>query len=462
MTIWQPNLEKYSSPKYKALAQAIDDAIAKGELRPGEKLPTHRKLADLLGVTVGTVTRAYAEAERKHLIESKIGSGTFVRTTGSGTSFEISHAEQGVIDLGFSFALPLNQAELLSQELQLLSQDKKILQHILEYQPPGGMLHHREAGLQWLDITGIQSAEMERLIITNGGQHGFHSATAALCQAGDTALSCGLTYPGFSAVAQQLGLRHVGLEWDDQGVLPEAVKLACQRFKPRILYVNTRINNPTCEVMTEARIDSIAEILREHQVWVIEDDVQGCLQDKTLPTFTNRHPDISVFVTGTSKALTGGLRIGYLLAPQAVDRAIRSAVQASCWMAAPMMAEIVSRWITNGTAQNIINSQRDIMDKRQKLVGEFLKDSSFKAAEKGYNVWLPLPETRRAQEFTKSLANRKVLVKPSTAFAAGHFNAPQAIRFCTGGHTSLADLRTALEIISDELKQPGPELDFSH
>lgn len=460
MTIWQPNLDKYKLPKYKALATAIGEAVTQGELKPGDKLPTHRKLADLLQVTVGTVTRAYAEAERKQLIESRVGSGTYVRGRSRSGEFEINHPDKDVIDLSFSFALVLNQTELLSEELKILSNDHKLLREILDYQTPGGIIHHREAGLKWLEMTGVYSGNTDRIIITNGGQHGFHTATTALCQSGDSVVSCGLSYPGFAVVNQQLGLRHIGLDWDDQGVLPQALRLACARFKPRVFYVNTRINNPTCEVMTERRIDEIAEIIREHQMWVIEDDVQGCLQDKSIPTFANRHPDITVYITSTSKALTGGLRIGYILPPPSIDRPIRHALKASCWMAAPMMAEIVSRWIDKGIALSIIETQQRIMRQRQALVSEYLKGHSYNSADHSYNVWLKLPENRQAQEFWQTLSSKNILVKPASAFVSGNFTPPQAVRFCVGGDTSDSDLKKALEIISTELKQPGPEIDF--
>ncbi len=460
MTIWNPDISQYDLPKYKALATAIDDAIVSGELKAGDKLPTHRRLADTLSVTVGTVTRAYAEAERKQLIESRVGSGTFVKTHSSGNDFELNHPSKDVIDLSFSFALVLNQTEELAEELKALSSDAKLLREILEYQTPGGILRHREAGMKWLEMTGVYSGNTDRIIITNGGQHGFHTATAALCQSGDTVISCGLTYPGFSVVTQQLGLRHIGIEWDSEGILPKALRLACSRFKPRVFYVNTRINNPTCEVMTEQRIDEIAEILREHQIWVIEDDVQGCLQNKSIPTFANRHPDITVYITSTSKALTGGLRIGYILPPPSIDRTIRHALKASCWMAAPMMAEITSRWIEKGLALSIIQTQQKAMKKRQQMVSRYLNQYHYNSAEHSYNVWLKLPENRNAQEFCQSLAAQNVLVKPSTAFAAGNFVPPQAVRFCLGGDTNRSDLEKALEIIKTELQQPGPEIDF--
>jgi len=228
-----------------------------------------------------------------------------------------------------------------------------------------------------------------------------------------------------------------------------------------MIYLNTRINNPSCEQMTSQRIDDLAEVLKRFQVMVVEDDVQGCLLDPTTPTFVNRHPDITLFVTGTSKALTGGLRVGYLLPPKALVRAVAGAIRSSCWMPAPLMVEIASRWIAGGLADRIIELQCKELRLRHEMVADVLRLQQFNSVERGFNVWLQLPETRRAQEFCHSLEKQNVLVKPSTAFAVGHFHAPQAVRFCVGSDISLASLRSALEIIQQELSQPGAEFDLT-
>src|SRR5262249_45432541 len=79
MTIWVPDLRTHKGPRYLAIADALGDDAGAGRLRAGTRLPTHRDLADRLGLTVGTVTRAYAEAARRGLVSGEVGRGTFVR-----------------------------------------------------------------------------------------------------------------------------------------------------------------------------------------------------------------------------------------------------------------------------------------------------------------------------------------------------------------------------------------------
>src|SRR5918995_3042170 len=82
MTMWLPNMESRRGPVYRAIADAIDEDVQNGALRAGARLPPHRELADHLGVTVTTITRAYTEAARRGLTSGHVGRGTFIRGSG--------------------------------------------------------------------------------------------------------------------------------------------------------------------------------------------------------------------------------------------------------------------------------------------------------------------------------------------------------------------------------------------
>ncbi|MGH6954530.1 MAG: GntR family transcriptional regulator, partial [Alphaproteobacteria bacterium] len=81
--MWAPKLAGRAGPVYRSIADALAEEIEEGGLAPGTRLPTHRALADRLGVTIGTVTRAYADAQRRGLVGGEVGRGTFVRHQGA-------------------------------------------------------------------------------------------------------------------------------------------------------------------------------------------------------------------------------------------------------------------------------------------------------------------------------------------------------------------------------------------
>jgi hypothetical protein len=82
MTKWSPALDELAGPRYVAIADALAADISNGRLPAGTRLPTHRDLAWELKVTVGTVSRAYAEAERRGLIYGEVGHHLAVRARG--------------------------------------------------------------------------------------------------------------------------------------------------------------------------------------------------------------------------------------------------------------------------------------------------------------------------------------------------------------------------------------------
>src|ERR1700741_4015800 len=83
MTNWIPDLSGRNGPRYRAIAEALADDVRGGGRAGGTQLPTQRALAWKLHVTIGTVSRAYAEAERRGLIAGEVGRGTYVRAAGS-------------------------------------------------------------------------------------------------------------------------------------------------------------------------------------------------------------------------------------------------------------------------------------------------------------------------------------------------------------------------------------------
>ncbi len=190
MTTWQPNLEGRTGPRYIAIADALAADLAAGRFRAGERLPTHRDLAWRLGVTVGTVSRAYAEAGRRGLVSGEVGRGTFVRAAMPREAQVMTvpgEAEPGFIDLNFNFPPSGGEEQALRATLSALAAapDSAAL---LAYQSHAGLPAHRAAASQWLTRYGIEAAP-ERIAITAGAQHAILVTFAALTRPGDAAWS---------------------------------------------------------------------------------------------------------------------------------------------------------------------------------------------------------------------------------------------------------------------------------
>ncbi len=455
MTMWVPALADRGGPRYLAIADALGEDTARGRLKPGVKLPTHRELADKLGVTVGTVTRAYAEASRRGLVSGEVGRGTFARGAAPEPQpLPPAPLQSGAIDLSRNHPTPLaDGATLLRSTFQALSK-RADLGLLLEYAPDVGAAEHRAAGAAWLALAGLD-ARPENIIVTNGSQHGMTAILAAVCRPGDLVLTEALTYPGIKALAGVLHLRLQGLTMDGHGLRPDAFETACRAGAPRALYTIPTIQNPTTSVMPESRRREIARIAREHGVLIVEDDVHGPLLENGPPPIARLAPDVTCYLGGTAKALAPGLRISYVVAPSNMIARLGAGIRATTWMATPLMAAVAAEWIHDGTAKQLVKRRRDEARARQKLAAAQFGAREREANPAGNHVWLHLPEPWRSESLAEAARRRGVLVTPAQAFVVGRATAPHAVRVCLAAARDRAELQEGLTRLVQVLDGPA-------
>ena len=451
MTIWVPQLEGRPDPRYRAIADAIDEDVLAGRLRPGERLPTHRELAERLGVTVGTVSRAYGEAARRGLLSGEVGRGSFVR---SWPEPAVPPDRPGVVDLSLNHPPDSGSARrALHAALSALAA-RADLGALLAYPPDGGHPAHRSAGAVWMGRTGLD-APPERVVVCSGSQHGLTTVLATILEPGDLVLTESLTYPGLKAAASLLRLRLHGLPLDAEGLRPDAFEDACRRGGAKALHCVPTIQNPTTAVMPATRRREIAAIARTHGVAILEDDTHALLPEPQLTPISAHAPEISYYVVSTSKTLAPGLRIGYVLAPPGMVDRLAQAIRATAWATAPLMAEIATTWIGDGTADVILADRRREAAARQELARRVLAGVEHHAHPVGYHVWLPLPAPWRSESFTAEARRRGVAVTPAEAFLVGRDQAPHAVRVCLGHARTREELETGLKRVAETLAAPA-------
>ncbi|HKF59923.1 MAG TPA: PLP-dependent aminotransferase family protein [Dongiaceae bacterium] len=460
MTSWTPDLSRHDGPRYRAIADAIAADLHAGQLKPGDRLPTHRDLAYRLGVTVGTVTRAYAEAQRRGLLEGHVGRGSFLAgLTRPAPSLPASgltmadHESTGMIELSLAFP-PQATDELLQRTLTELARQPGVTR-LLNYQPHAGMAHHRAAGAAWIGRHGLE-VPADRVIVTAGAQHGLCVVAGTLLKPGDLLLSEGLTYPGLRAVGELFKLRLKGLPLDDGGIIPEALESICRTEAPRALYCMPGLQNPTGAVMPAERRQAIAAILRRYGVVLIEDDIYGFLGG-TLPPLSAALPELGHYLVGTSKSMGPGLRIGFLVTPPGPNTHYVATLRATTWMAPPLLAEIACRWITDGTAAQMVEAQRRSSTERQTLTRSLLADFDYRAHPQSYYGMLYLPAPWRASDFVAAGARRGLRLRAAETFAVEQAP-PEAIRICICAVETTDILTTGLERIVELLRE-GPAAD---
>ena len=465
MTIWIPELAGKKGPRYLAIADAIGEAIRDGDLASGMRLPPQRELAFRLGVTLGTVTRAYGEARRRGLVAGEVGRGTFVRRGDDSPPDDkldedanLLHGlfprEGGdnLVDLGPNFPLLAGTERLMSETLEHIGRHAD-LSELVRYQP-FGMPRHREVGARWLASGGID-APPERVLICNGAQHGLSVVLTAMTNPGNVVLAEALAYPGIKAIAAHLNLRLEGVPMDDEGMRPDALEEICRRSLPKLVCCVPTIQNPTTAVMSESRRRAIADIARRYDLLIVEDGLYGYLVDDRPPALATFAPERTFHIDGLSKVSAPGLRVGYVLTPKGKTQHILAAIQMSHWMTAPLTAEIATLWIEDGTIEKLQQWHRTEARSLRRLADSLLGQAVTAGSHpSSYFLWLVLPEPWRADEFVDQLRHQGVNVAAASVFAVGRESAPPAIRVSLGAARDRPSLERALRIIGTSLNQP--------
>ena len=454
MTMWEPVLEDREGPRYLAIVEALAEDLAAGALAPGSRLPTHRDLAERLGVTVGTVSRAYAEAARRGLASGEVGRGTFVRGNADGE--READVPDGPVDLAQNHPpepVARPQRAALATSLAALSA-RNDFGSLLDYPAAGGNRADREAGAEWIGRAGVE-AEADRVLVCTGSQHGLTVVLATLMQPGDLLLAESLTYAGLKSVAGLLHLKLAGLAMDAHGLRPDAFEDACRESHPRALYVIPTLHNPTTAVMPLERRQEIAAVGERYGVAIVEDDVHGLLPETRPVPIAGLAPERTYYLTSTSKTLAPGLRIAYVLSPAPMVSRLTDGLRATTWAVAPLTAAVASSWILAGTADAILSERRREARARQALAREVLEGADFDAQPEAYYLWLRLPEPWRRDTFAAALRARGVALTPAEAFAVGREPVPHAVRICIGAARSRESLRRGLALVADVLEGTG-------
>lgn len=449
---WKSACEEFASePKYMAIAQALESAVGRGLLRPGQALPTQRDLARTLGVTVGTATRGYAEAARRGLVAGVIGRGTFVSTPRPDVD-SMPGTRRCRYDLGYISPFEhLNPCLHAAVGRLARTGDLRVLSR---YQQPRGLPRHREAGALWAARYGLK-VSADDLLICAGAQHALLTLLATLFNPGDRIAADQLSYPLLKQLAKRLRLHLLPIRMDGGGMLPDALEAACRGAGGRVrgVYLMPGCQNPTLTQIPEGRRRELAEVCRRHSLFILEDDVFALALEHDLPPLSRLAPELGCFIAATSEALSGGLRIAYLCPPQRCLDALERTIACTISMAPPLMAELATLWITDGSADEVLAAKRKEAAARNVLARRILDGFALETRATGFFAWLRLPGPWTAAAFADAALAHGVLVAEGGHFAIGHTAPEEGVRLALGGPRERRELEEALRIVAGLLHE---------
>ena len=452
MTEWKPVLSRRKGTIHSELLLSLRRDIASGRLVAGQQMPTHRELAKQLGIGVGTVTRAYAEAERLGLLSSAVGRGTFV--TGSQPDME---SGTGMIDLTLNVQVLEPVQRRLGDALMRL-RERTDLGEYVNFAPIAGIEWHRQEAAGWLkDVAHFPRVKWEHLLMTTGSQHAMSLVVDHLCRAGDTVLVEAASFSGFLALLRSRGLEGCGVAMDAEGMIPAALEEAIDRTGSRVVYLQPTLHNPTTRTMSRQRREQIADIAERRGIWIIEDDVYAAIAidfegrpPRRVVPVSVLAPERTFYIGSFSKVLAPGFRVGFLLAPDAAAFAqLCIGMRASSYSASTLGALVVMQWIRDGIAREIrqeIAAEADWrMRQARRILGDVIEPPSFSTS---LHVWMPMSQLRAEQVLNDALRRGVMLTPPSSFNVLGEQTA--GLRLCLNV-VDRAQLDRALHLVDAAL-----------
>jgi len=442
------------------IVEALADDVSGGRLPAGTRLPPQRDLAHILGVSLNTVSRAYAEAAARGFTEGEVGRGTYVRAPGPRPTTEdpasLNRPASGPIDFSRNLPPPGQASALLARTLATLAGDAD-LSGMLDTQTSSAQNNrHTRALAVWLEQVGLR-VPPDSLVLTNGAQHGLLVALMASTRPGDALLTDPLTYAPLTPLARHLGVRILPVAGAEGRLNIDSLADTCARTAARVLYLTPTLHTPTATTLSTEEREALVSVARRHDLTILEDDVFGFLPPNRPPPLAALAPERVLYITSLSKTLAPGLRVGLVHGPTDRIRAVRAAVALSAWMTPPLMAEIARAWIEDGTAAHLTAHHRTETAARQALARDLLPADLLSADPHGFHAWLTLPPLWPAETFRVEAETRGVSVATAAPFAADPKQCLNAVRLCLSHETNRTRVRTGLEIVAALLRTTPPE-----
>lgn len=436
--------------RYKTLVDAYALAIRSGKLAAGSRLPTHRRLAAEHHISLATATRVYAELEAMGLVSGETGRGTFVReiALAMGHGIDQQAIAADVLDLNFNYPSLPGQGDRLREGLRQLANVGDIESH-LRYQPHAGRMGEREIIAHHLNTHGL-TARAENVLIVNGAQHGLAVAVMGLLRPGDVVAVDALTYPGFKALAALYQLELLAIPVGDEGPDLEVLVRLCRMRHVRAVYTMPTLHNPLGWVLSARQRQRLASIAREFDLLVIEDAAYAYLVTRMPSPLASYAPERTVYVSGFSKDVATGIRVGMVVCPEAWRPSLERAIRATTWNTPSLMSALVCQWIVDGTVSQLAKQKRRDARQRQLLAREVLGPLPCISHPDSWFLWLPLAEESRADRVAKQLMDKQISVSTAEPFCVTT-HVPQAIRVALGS-VSMAQLRVALAAVRESIE----------
>ncbi|HAP42503.1 MAG: hypothetical protein A2087_01200 [Spirochaetes bacterium GWD1_61_31] len=457
------------TPLYVQVADSLRAALSDGQLRPGDRLESVRRLSDALGVNPATIVSAYNILAKEGLVEARPGSGAYISASAAASGLPAEPLGQpgqpeagstsGRIDFSAN-APPRHLFPLEDVKRYLVEAVDRDGGQAFEYQTANGYEPLRAAIAGRLSRQLPQPPHPDTVHIVSGAQQGIDLVARVILRRGDLALVESPGYRGARDVFVATGARVEAVPLEADGLDLDALERLAASRPLRLVYANPVLQNPTGLCWSEAKKRQLAELAGRFGFYVIEDDLFSDFLYDDAGYRPLKHYDVHdrVFhIKSFSKSLMPGLRIACLLAPLALQERLSAAKQSVDLFSNGLMQRLLERFLAGpaydahlAAARTWYRQARDTCLAALGSAG--LSDWPYVVPAGGINLWLGLPAAATgrltASRLAAELAVQGVLVAPEARFRHETADRPDGHLRLSYGSVPLADIGCGIDLLA--------------
>lgn len=434
---------------YEHLADELGQAIDRGALRAGDRLPSVRRLAQERSVSVATVLEAYLRLENAGLIEVRPKSGHFVRrrsaptpeprtprTCSTPSRVTVSDAYAKILEsMRDPELLPLGCATIDPSYLPIAALNRIVTQVVREmttvgarYEGAPGLLTLRRQIARRAVDAGVALSEHD-LCTTIGATEGLSLGLRAIARPGDVIAVESPAYFGVLQIIHGLGMRALEVPANPRFGLDVSALEDTLRSQPiRALVCSPTLLNPLGSIMPDEERERLVRITRRADIPVIEDDVYGELvfdgsRPRSLRAFAGPSEDSHVvLVSSVSKTLAPGYRVGWIAGGKWHDQIVRLKYGSS--LACPSLPGMaVAEFLASGGYDRHLRRLRtavagNVERYREAIASQFPDGTRVSSPRGGFVLWVELPPGNDALALHEQALRKRIVIAPGPLFSA--------------------------------------------
>ena len=443
---WKPD----KNDRLTLHTQIVDwftNQIKSGDFTPGMKCSPQRVLALQFEVNRSTINTAFEELKARGLIETRVGAGTFITQHPWGilsshpkwqqhTEASVHKPNIDTIQLINDYEQNLNIIRLgtgeLAPELLPTSALQESMQNIhlqpraIGYSEPQGSLALRESLCTHLKKRGIDTSP-RNILIVSGALQAFQLIALGLLERGSIIFQKEASYLNSIHPFQSVGMHLHSVKNNDY--LKQTLQSA-KNNRQSMYYSIPTLDNPTGRSWSTAEKEKVFEICRELSIPIIEDDVYHELLFEETDQKTLKSMDESghvLYIGSVSKTLSPGLRIGWVVAPEAVIKRLADIKMQTDYGSSAFSQEIVQYWLTSGLYENHVVQLRNQLKQRALFVDHLIEQyfsnlATWQQPKGGFYIWLRFHEPIVTKALFLELLQQKVLINPGYIYQPNDFH----------------------------------------